>query len=160
MTAQLRELDLISRSGTNLAVKGVESRNPLPIVLHSVLVEWDGPKRVVGWSVAEPVGDRRSVRERLIFETSDDAKVYNREASKGRVRIASVVIFEFLLGAESNFVAVDISVGYGDVRDRDAVQGLEFRCYFVPRRGLGEGDTTGFTVFTELELGGRGHSCG
>jgi hypothetical protein len=80
------KLDLVPRSGTNFTtVEGVESRNPLPIVLDDILVERDGSKSVVRGGLAEPVRDRRSVRERLIFEAPDDVEVYDREASKWRV---------------------------------------------------------------------------
>ena len=161
VSTHLRKLDLVPRSGTKLtAVEGVESRDPLPIILHSILVEWDGSKRVVGWSIAEPVSDRRSVREWLVLEASDDAEVYDREASERRARIALVVIVELLLGTESNFVAICVGVGHSNVLDRDAIQGLEFRRYFDPRWELSEGDTTGYTVFTELELDRRGHCWG
>lgn len=161
VSAQLRKLELIPRSGTDLAtVEGIESRDPLPIILYSILVERDGPKRVVGWSIAEPVSDRGGVWERLIIEAPDDAEVYDREASKRRVRVTPVVIFKFFLGTESNFVTIDVGVGHSDVFDGDVVQGLEFRRYFKPRWKLSKGDTAGYTVFAELELNGGGHGCG
>jgi hypothetical protein len=58
VSARLSKLELVPRSGTNLAaVEGIEAGDPLPIVLYDVLVERDGPESVVGWSVAEPVSD-------------------------------------------------------------------------------------------------------
>ena len=161
VSAHVRELKLVPRSGAKLAtVEGIESRNPLPIVFHGLLVERHRPKRVVGWGFAEPVGDRGCVREWFIFEAPNDTEVHDREALERRVRIGSVVVFELLLGTESNFVAIGVGIGDSDVLDRDAVQGLEFRRYFDPRRRLSESDTTGDSVFTELELDGRGHGCG
>ena len=121
--AHVRELELVPRSGTNLAtVEGIESRNPLPVVLHGLLVERNGPKRVVGWGFAEPMGDRRCVREWLIFEAPNDTEVHDREASERRVRICSVVVVELLLGTKSNFVAIGVGIGDSDVLDRDTVQ--------------------------------------
>ena len=156
-----RKLEIVTGSGTDLTtVEGIESRNPLPIILHSIMVKRDGPKRVVGRSVAESVSDRRGVWERLLFEATDDAEVNDREASKQRIRIASVVIFEFFLGTESNFITVGVGIGHSNVLGGDAVQGLEFRRHFEPRWKLSEGDATGYTVFAELELGGRRHGCG
>ena len=156
-----RELELVSRSGTNLAtVKGIESRDPLPIVINGFLVERDRPKGVVGWSVAEPVRDRRSVRERLIVEASNDTEVYDRKSSKRGVGIGSVVIVELFLRAKSNFVAVIVDIVHSDVLDGDGVKRLELRRYFEPGWKLVESDTTGYTVFAELELCRRGHGHG
>jgi hypothetical protein len=154
-------LDLVPRSGANLAaVEGIEPWNPLPIVLDSVLVERNGPKRIVRRSLAEPVRDRRCVRERLLVDVPDDAEIYNGQASKQRVKIGSVVILELLLGTEGNFVAVGISVGDGDVLDGNSVQRLELRRYFGPRRGLNEGDAACYAVFSELELSRGRHGRG
>jgi hypothetical protein len=98
VATHLHKLNLVPRSGAHLAtVEGIESRNSLPIILKGVLVERDSTKCVVGWSLAEPMRYRRSVRERLLFEAADDAEVYDGETSKRRVRVGSVVIFEFLL---------------------------------------------------------------
>jgi len=156
--AHLCKLDLVPRSGAYLAtVEGIESRNPLPIILDGILVERDSTKRVVGWSLTEPVRNRRSVREWFLFEAADDTEVHNIETSKWWVRIGSVVIFEFLLGAESNFVTVDVGIGHSDAFDGDIVQRVELRRYFDPRGELSKCDTTGYTVFAELELGRRGH---
>ena len=161
ISADLRKLELVPGSGTNLAaVKGVEPRNPLPIVIDNVLVERDGSKRVVGWSLAEPVRDRRGVREGLLVEASNYAEVHDRETSKQGIRIGSVIIFELLLGTKGDFITVGVGIGHSDVLNRDTVKRLELCRYFEPGRKLSEGDTTGYTVFSELELNRRGHGWG
>jgi len=161
VTTHPRKLDLVPRSGTNLAtVEGIEPRNSLPIILDGVLMERNGSKRVAGRCLAEPVGGRRSVWEGFIFESPDDAEVYDSEASKQGVGIGSVVIFEFSLGAESDLISIDVGIRHSDMFDGNAVQRLELGRYFEPRRELGESDATGYTVFAELELGGGGHGCG
>jgi hypothetical protein len=141
--ANLGKLDFVPRSGTNVAgVEGTESRNPLPIVLNNLLMEGDGPKRVVGRGIAEPMRDRRGVWERLVFNAPDDTEIYNGQTSKQCVRVGSVIIFELLLGTEGDFVAVNIGVGYSDLLKGNAVQRLELVRYFGPRRGLSKDDAT------------------
>jgi hypothetical protein len=79
VATDLGKLELVPRSRTNLgAIEGIESRDPLPIIFNGLLVERDGPKRIVGRNVAEPVRDRRSVRERLLLGAADNAEIYDR----------------------------------------------------------------------------------
>jgi hypothetical protein len=43
------KLDIVPRSGANIAiVEGIESRNPLPIILDGILVERDGSQTCCG----------------------------------------------------------------------------------------------------------------
>ena len=58
------------------------------------------------------------------------------------------------MGAKSNFVTVGVGVGHGNVFNGDVVKRLELRRYFEPGRKLSKSDTTGYTVFSELELSG------
>ena len=161
VATDLGELELVPRSGTNLsAEEGIESGNPLPIIIDSILMERDGPKGVVRGSIAEPMSDRRGFRERLFVKASNDAEVYDRKTSKQGVRIGRVVILELLLRAKSNFVAVTVGIGHSDILDRDTVQILELRRNFGPRWKLSKSDTTGYPVFSELELSWRRHGRG
>ena len=91
---------------------------------------------------------------------SNDAEVYDRKSSKRGVGIGPVVIIELFLGFKSNFVAVIVDIVHSDILDGDGVKRLELRCYFEPGWKLVESDTTGYTVFAELELCRRGHGHG
>ena len=83
VTTDLGKLELVPRSGTNLgAEEGIESGDPLPIIIYSILMERDGSKRVVRGSITEPMSDRRGFRERLLVEIANDAEVYDRQTSK------------------------------------------------------------------------------
>ena len=106
------------------------------------------------------MNDRRGVWEWLLPEAPDDAEVDDREAPKQRVQVASAVIFGLFLGAESSFITVGVGIRHSNELGVDIVRGLEFRRHFEPRWKLSEGDAAGYTIFSELELGGSGHGCG
>jgi len=122
VSTHLGKLEFVPGSGTDLTtIEGIESRNPLPIIIDNVLAEWDGSEGVVGGNLAEPVRDRRGVWEWLLVDASNDAEIYDRETSKWGVRIGSVVIFKLILGAKSNFVTIGVGIRHSDVLDGDAV---------------------------------------